>query len=164
MDLSNTIKSKDDLYNNYNQADIVDAVKSITETVDQEIQSLKGDASKVFICGFSQGACVALSTFLNYEFGTKFGGVIGLSGMMGYKLPEEQKQKIMQDTVKQETPMLLYHGESDPMIPIDMAKMSYEVLDEINVKYQWGQEFGLEHSLSMQEIKEIKTFLDKHMK
>ena len=77
----------------------------------------------------------------------------------GQKFPEEHYTKHK----KRETPIFLYHGEHDPMILWDHAKLSYEEFEKMGFKFTLKSEPGLEHSLSLEEIKEVSKFLNEHM-
>ena len=73
---------------------------------------LDGNSKSLFLGGFSQGCALSLASFMETEIGP-LGGVMGLSGMYAYQktLTEEQLR------TKKETPIMIYHGESDPMVP-----------------------------------------------
>lgn len=51
--------------------------------IDKEAALLGGDASRVFIGGFSQGGAVSLAAFLKFKGQKPLGGVIGLGSMQG---------------------------------------------------------------------------------
>ena len=69
------------------------------------------------------------------------GGVVGFSGFL---LPTIKLAEL--DESKKQMPMLLYHGQQDPMIPAEFASLGYKKLIDtgFNVKYQVEQ--GLEQS------------------
>ena len=94
----------------------------ITDLLKEEIAEL-GDSRKVFLGGYSQGASIALSTFLQYADGP-LGGLACYSGLMCANL-DWTKVDI---NLKKETPMFFYHGERDAMWPLDLAQRSYDVL------------------------------------
>lgn len=56
--------------------------------------------------------------------------------------------------------MFLYHGEDDPMISATVAAKSYEEFDEHALDFTFEKEPGLEHSLSIDEIKKVAKFLN----
>ena len=58
----------------------------------------------------------------------------------------------------------MYHGGSDPTIPVAFAKMTYDqMIGEGGFKTQLQVEPGLAHSLSLEEIKKVAAFLNKLM-
>ena len=60
------IKSLDDLYEKYSREELLQSVAIVTKRLDQEVDLLKGDSTKVFIGGFSQGCALAVATMINY--------------------------------------------------------------------------------------------------
>ena len=54
------------------------SAERIIKLVDQEVEDLNGDYGKIVVGGFSQGACVAYSTFLKIKH--KIGAIVALSG------------------------------------------------------------------------------------
>ena len=88
------------------------------------------------------------------------GGVIGASSGLCANIdwskvdPEEKKK----------TPVMLYHGKNDNMIPLSFAAKSYRVMKDHGIDHMdWTAEDGLAHSLSMTEIKKITKFFTTHM-
>ena len=51
--------------------------------------------------------------------------------------------------------MFLYHGDDDPMIPEELAKLTYEIFTERGFNFTYTVEPGLVHSLSLDEIKKM---------
>ena len=134
------------------------SVEIVNGLLNDEIKMLKGDSEKVFLGGFSQGCCLSLAAFMQYN--KKLGGIVGLSGMMGLKLD----WNTVDLELKRKTPIFLYHGEIDPMIGCHDATMSYQPFKTHNLDYTFTTEKYLEHSLSMEEIIKTKEFFSKHMK
>ena len=59
---------------------------------------------------------------------------------------------------------MLYHGEADPMIPEFVSTFSYQILKERGLDhYTHTVEPGLEHSLSIKEIKKLHSFFTNLM-
>ena len=69
------------------------------------------------------------------------------------------KQEDLDLKLKKDTPIFLYHGESDPMIDIQAAKLSYSMLDKYGLKYSLKTEKSLEHSISLDEIQMLSKFM-----
>ena len=83
------IMSLDRSKNSYSFEDVKKNSEYVKKCLDEELEILKGDSSKLFIGGFSQGCAMALHNGLTYK--EKLGGIIGLSGYLfeQTKLPEE---------------------------------------------------------------------------
>jgi len=86
-----------------------------------------GDASKVFIGGFSEGGILALATYLIYaEFDAPLGGVISMSGIQGLtnyvKSVDKEVEKSSRNKKKtqwkvtemrRKVPLLVVYGAED---------------------------------------------------
>lgn len=59
-----------------------------------------------------------------------------------HSLDADWEKEIDMDLVKQ-TKVFLYHGKSDPMIPVTYAKKAYEYLREKGVDFSFTEESGL---------------------
>ena len=59
--------------------------------------------------------------------------------------------------------MFLYHGEEDPVIPVELATLTYKHFEEKAFNFTFKTEPGLVHSLSMNEIKLVSEFLGNLM-
>jgi predicted esterase len=62
-----------------------------------------------------------MATYLRFKGGA-LGGVVGASGCH-CSITDWSDVDVK---IKKETPLFLYHGEDDPMIPIEFAKLSYD--------------------------------------
>ena len=112
----------------------------------------------VFVGGFSQGCTVSLASFLLYKEVLK--GCVGLSGAHNADI---DILKIPQLEEKKKAPMFLYHGQEDPMISEELAKLTYQTFAEHGFTYDFHSEPSLEHSLSLEEIEKLKAFFGKLM-
>ena len=65
--------------------------------------------------------------------------------------------------LKKKTDMFLYHGEADPMVPVELTIKSYEIFKEKGLKFTFEKEHDLEHSLSLPEIKKLSKFFNSRM-
>ena len=88
------------------------------------------------------------------------GGVVGHSGAHSCKIDYASEVDV---EMKKKTPVWLYHGQDDPMIPCELAARSYAIFDELNIARKFRTEDGLEHSLSMDSIKHLSAFFQANM-
>jgi predicted esterase len=83
-------------------------------------------------------------------------------------VPKPESEEAL-EKMRRSTPMFLYHGKSDDVLPFKAADKTYEVLrQEIydGVKsetFKYTSENNLGHSLSPKEIREISQFMNFHM-
>lgn len=113
-----------DLKDRYNKEDVKKSSERVRKIMEEEIEGpLKGDSSKLWIGGFSQGACMALHVGLQHE--KPIGGIIACSGAM-FDITEVKDE----DVKKEKQPIFTYHGQMDFMIPYKLSLESYERLKE----------------------------------
>jgi phospholipase/carboxylesterase len=90
-------------------------VNRVQKLIKHEV-SLLGNADKVFLGGFSQGAALALATYLSLK-DHQLGGVVTCSGghlaIIDWEKVDIQMKKL--------TPLLFYHGADDPIFPAKFA-------------------------------------------
>ena len=109
---------------------------------------------EVTLGGFSQGGAVSLSA----AYGE--GGVTGLRGVIAHSayLPEaDSLPPVAEEQAKQ--PLLMLHGEADPMVPMELGLSSKATLQAHGVSVDWHQYRGLEHGASIESVNEMKEFL-----
>ena len=141
---------------NYDQKQILESVGIVNDLVKKEAEVL-GGYDKVFIGGFSQGCAISLATFLLHR--EKLGGVVGCSGA----LCADIDWQTVDLSLKKDSPMFIYHGTEDPMIPVALAEQSYAVMKEKGLEFEYTREPGMEHEVSNDEIRALKQFFYKHM-
>ena len=144
-------KSLKQRYNNFNQTQIKESVKLISELIDAEVKIL-GLGEKVFLGGFSQGCAIALATFLLSPY--QLGGIVGLSGSQCADIDLDQ----VNIELKRKTPLLIYHGEADSVTRLDYSKFFYEQFDQNRFNWTLKVEKGLGHSISTEELEVVKKF------
>lgn len=143
----------------HNQDDIRESVQSITELIDQEVESHNGDHSKVFVGGFSQGGSAAIATFLLYKSG-QLGGCAVHSG--AHLAIIDYANEVDLD-LKRKTHMCLYHGEEDPTVTLNLTQRTFAIFDELKLNYSLTLEAELKHKISEKGVKHISEYLTRHM-
>ena len=86
--------------------------------------------SKIFLLGFSQGACLAMEFIIRQEF--SLGGIIPIAGFIG------EKDRFKNDIVDgaQNTPVLLIHGSRDEMVLPAESEIAFELFSDAGFKVQ----------------------------
>jgi len=107
---------------------------------------------KIVLAGFSQGGAIALHTALRFK--QKLAGVIALSTY----LPMQSTLTAEKAVENLKTPIFMAHGTHDEVINLATARASLEALTANNYNVSW-HEYAIEHSVSLDEIDEIRTFL-----
>lgn len=109
---------------------------------------------RILLAGFSQGCAMALQTGLRYP--EKLGGLLCLSGYV----PLNDKIADERHAANQATPIFLVHGRADPVIPIQRAEQSRDLLKSLAYQVEW-HEYMMQHSVCEEEITDISVWLKK---
>ncbi|MDH5360213.1 MAG: alpha/beta hydrolase [Gammaproteobacteria bacterium] len=113
-------------------------------------------AEKIVLAGFSQGGAIALHTGLRHA--EKLAGIMVLSSY----LPLEDMLQGEATEANRNTPVLLAHGTQDPVVPYRLGVQTRRVLKDLDYPVQW-HEYAMEHSVCLEEIKDISYWLDKRL-
>ena len=111
-------------------------------------------AQRIVIAGFSQGGAIALQTGLRHP--EKLGGLMVLSSY----LPLAASAAAEAGVASRQTPIFMAHGRSDPMINLDRAEKSRDQLEQLGCAVEW-RVYPMEHSLCVEEIADIRTWLGR---
>lgn len=109
-------------------------------------------ANRIIVAGFSQGGAITLHCGL--VFPKQLAGLLVLSSYLPFiDVIEHQQAK-----ENRETPILMMHGEYDPVIPIDFARQSCEILKQHKYSIEW-HDYPMQHGVCMEEIRHIGHWL-----
>jgi phospholipase/carboxylesterase len=104
--------------------------------VDSELQRLEVPHERLAFVGFSQGTMMSLHVGLRRP--VKPAGIVGFSGTLAGEAPKAGPDS---------PPILLVHGDSDPMIPVDALFASAQGLAASGASVQWHVSPRLGHSI-----------------
>lgn len=116
--------------------------------------------NRVILGGFSQGGALSLYTALTCP--QQLAGVVALSSWLPLadSFPVGESQ-----SVNKGTPIMLCHGQNDPMIPLRFADLTASKLKSFlppeNIAYRTYPQ--LFHTSCPEEISEVKAFIEKHL-
>jgi phospholipase/carboxylesterase len=111
-------------------------------------------AHRIVLAGFSQGCAMTLQTGLRHP--EKLAGLLCLSGYV----PLADKIAAERTEVSKETPIFLVHGRMDPVIPVQRAIASRDLLVQLGYNVEW-HEYPMQHSLCQEEIVHMSAWLKK---
>jgi phospholipase/carboxylesterase len=111
-------------------------------------------AHKIVLGGFSQGCAVTLGAGLRY--GQRLAGLAGLSGY----LPLADATAAERSDANALVPIFLAHGQRDPVIALERASASRDALAALGYGVEW-RAYPMEHSVSAEEVADLKRFLLK---
>jgi phospholipase/carboxylesterase len=107
----------------------------------------------VIILGFSQGAVMSLEAGLNYKGNIK--AIVSMSGFIEYP-----KKTLAHPSAPRETPILLVHGTTDPVIQEDDTQETMKALRRAGY-HPVLKEFFYGHKVTYATIAEASKFLQK---
>ncbi|RDW63568.1 hypothetical protein BP6252_11113 [Coleophoma cylindrospora] len=116
-------------------------------------------SSSIFLGGFSQGG--AMSLFSGITAPTKLGGIFGLSCFL--PLHSKLEDFLPAESANQATPIFMGHGDSDPMVRLDWAQSSAEILEKAGWKVDLQIYPGMSHSTTPQEIVAVENYINARL-
>jgi phospholipase/carboxylesterase len=116
---------------------VASAAGSLDSFIDNELKRLNLTADKLALVGFSQGTMMSL--YVGLSRAAKPAAIIGFSGMLA-SIPELSATDAT-------PPVLLIHGDADPMIPVAALFASAGTLGAANIAVQWHVSPGVGHSI-----------------
>lgn len=111
-------------------------------------------SDRIILAGFSQGCAMALQTGLRHS--EKLAGLLCLSGY----LPLHATIHAERHSANHETPIFLCHGKGDPIIPIDRAQKSRDILLSLGYIIEW-HEYPMLHEVCLEEIDDISAWFKR---
>ena len=108
--------------------------------------------SKIFLLGFSQGACLTMEFIIRQEF--SLGGIIPIAGFI------REKDRFKNDIVDgaQNTPVLLIHGSRDEMVLPAESEIAFELFSDAGFKVQLHTP-SVGHKIPLQAKDIIEKFI-----
>lgn len=108
--------------------------------------------SRLALVGFSQGTMMSLHVAPRRQ--REMAGVVGYSGALlaGDRLPAEAKSR---------PPVLLIHGDADPMVPFEAMRVAELGLSAAGIPVRAERRPGLGHSIDEPGIVQAITFLQE---
>ena len=109
-------------------------------------------AAKIVLAGFSQGGAIALHVALRHP--ERLAGLVALSTY----LVSAETLATEAAPANRDLPVLMVHGQYDPMVPYDRGVTSCKRLTELG----WGVEFKtypMMHEVCWEELQDVAAFL-----
>lgn len=126
---------------------------AVARLVDQQIeQGISSD--RIIIAGFSQGGAVAYELGLSYP--RRLAGIIGLSTYFA------TAETVKLSDANRDTPINIYHGTFDPIVPESLGRLSVEKLRAMGYSPAY-QTYPMEHSVCLEEVVDIGKFITRHL-
>ncbi|KAH7238655.1 Phospholipase/carboxylesterase/thioesterase [Fusarium tricinctum] len=114
---------------------------------------------RIVLGGFSQGGAMSLLAGLTCT--NKLGGIIGLSSWL--VLSKTFADMVKPTDANRQTPVMMFHGEADPIVPCQRGKLSADLLKGLGYDVKWKTYPGMQHSACIEELDEVEAFLQKQL-
>jgi phospholipase/carboxylesterase len=113
-------------------------------------------SERILLAGFSQGGAVVLHTGLRYP--KPLAGVLALSTY----LPMESTIDAEASTANRSIPILMQHGQYDPVLPLELGVWSRDRLLASGYGVGWN-EYPMQHEVCEDEIDVIAAFMRERL-
>jgi len=111
-------------------------------------------AAKILLAGFSQGGTIALHTALGFE--KRLAGVLVMSAYLPTSVAQAEDGR----DVNRGIPIMMTHGDEDPIIPITQAEDTRDDLTRTGYTVAWHP-YPMGHHVCIEEIADIRKWLLK---
>ena len=126
------------------------AAPKLQSFLDAELARLQLTDRDLALVGFSQGAMMALHVGLRRK--TPIAGIVGYSGLLA-------GAEHLKDANVHKTPILLVHGEADPLIPVVALHAAVQSLGAAGFLTEWHVSPGLAHGIDQDGLRLGADFL-----
>jgi phospholipase/carboxylesterase len=137
------------------EAGIRESARRVEGTLQRELDA--GIASdRIVLAGFSQGGAITLHVGLRSP--RRLAGLLALSTYL--PLPEAFAVEARPE--RRDTPILMCHGQHDPMLPLALGAWSRDTLTQAGFDVAW-REYPMQHQVCMEEIADIGAWLGERL-
>lgn len=132
------------------RAGVLSAAPALDAFLDAELAARGLGDDRLALVGFSQGAMMALH--VGPRRAGRIAGIVGYSGLLAgpEHLPAELRHK---------PPVLLVHGEADPVIPVLALHAAAGALGDAGFPVEWHVRPGLQHGIDQDGLRLGADFL-----
>jgi len=113
-------------------------------------------SDRIVLAGFSQGGAITLHVGLRSA--QPLAGLLALSTYL--PLPERYAAEARPE--RKDTPILMCHGQYDPMLPLQLGAWSRDVLKQDGYAVDW-REYPMQHQVCEKEIADIGAWLKERL-
>jgi phospholipase/carboxylesterase len=138
-------------FNDHNQAK--NSIKLIMKFLDELIEKYSIESNDISLLGFSQGTILSYALGLNFP--KKYKKIIGFSGYIDESMVFTNTNNLDYSNLN----LYISHGTQDPVIPVDWARKSIEILKKEKINHNY-KEFVSGHTISPDNFYDFKSWLD----
>ncbi len=131
------------------------AMPVLNAFLDAELTRRGLPPSALALIGFSQGTMMALHVGLRRAVAPK--AIVGYSGML--VTPEDLDPNQFAAEIVSRPPVLLVHGDQDPLIPVQALLQAAQGLASLEVPVEWHISPGIGHGIDPEGLRHGGEFL-----
>ncbi|MFN3655789.1 MAG: alpha/beta hydrolase [Pseudolabrys sp.] len=131
------------------------AAPTLNAFLDVELKRRNLPASKLALVGFSQGTMMSLHVGLRRS--EPMAAIVGYSGML--VVPEDVDPDAFAGEIHSRPPVLLVHGDSDQLIPVQALFHAAQGLSALDVPTEWHISAGVAHGIDQEGLRHGGEFL-----
>ncbi|HEX3857970.1 MAG TPA: prolyl oligopeptidase family serine peptidase [Pseudolabrys sp.] len=136
------------------------AAPALDNFLDGELQRRKLPATALALVGFSQGTMMSLHAGLRRT--TAPAAIVGYSGML--VVPDDVEPEEFATEIRSKPPVLLIHGDQDPLIPVQALFQAAQNLAALDVPVEWHISPGVGHGIDEEGLRHGGEFLARNFK
>jgi phospholipase/carboxylesterase len=131
------------------------AAPTLNAFLDAELARRQLPPSALALVGFSQGTMMSLHVGLRRPAAPA--AIVGYSGI--FVLPEEGDPAQFAAEIKAKPPVLLIHGDQDPLIPVQALFLAAQELAALGIPAEWHISPGVGHGIDQEGLRQGGEFL-----
>jgi len=131
------------------------AAPALNAFLDAELARRQLPPSALALVGFSQGTMMSLHVGLRRAAAPV--AIVGYSGML--VVPENVDPDTFAAEIKSKPPVLLIHGDQDPLIPVEALFHAAQGLAALDIPAEWHISPGIGHGIDQEGLRQGGEFL-----
>jgi len=138
-----------------NEAEALESRERLVAFVDEACRAYGADPSRVFLCGFSQGASMAMGAALSRPELVR--GVVAHSGrLLPAFLPTSPSAAL------EGFPVLWQHGRADAVVPVAFGHEARRLLPPLGVRLDF-REYDIGHEIAPPSLRDLRDWLSDRL-
>ena len=131
------------------------AAPGLESFLEAELKRASLPPSALALVGFSQGTMMALHVGLRRAIAPI--AIVGYSGLL--VTPEDVAPDAFAAEIRSRPPVLLVHGDQDPLIPVEALFQAAQGLAALEVPVEWHVSAGVGHGIDQEGLRNGGEFL-----